>query len=104
MPDTEGRVRVAILTYPEVTASVVYAMHHLLSAAGRDWRFITAGVPGPQRMQPYIVSARNGEVLSANGTWIRTDYGFDGCPRPDIVCVPDFNLSPDDPCIGRFDS
>src|SRR5689334_1126918 len=104
MPDSEGRVRVAILAYPEVTASVVFAMHDLLSAAGRDWAFITTGVPGPQRMQPYLVSARLGGVLTANGAWIRTDFGFDNCPQPDIVCVPDFTLSPDDACIGRFDS
>jgi hypothetical protein len=51
MPDIEGRVRVAILAYPEVTASVVYAMHDLLSAAGRDWAFITTGVPGPDGQQ-----------------------------------------------------
>ena len=104
MPDAEGRVCVAILAYPEVTASVVYAMHDLLSAAGRDWAFITTGVPGPQRMRPYVVSARLGEVLTANGDWIRTEYGFDDCPRPDIVCVPDFTLPPDDPCVGRFDT
>jgi transcriptional regulator GlxA family with amidase domain len=104
MSDTEGRVRVAILAYPEVTASVIYAMHDLLSAAGRDWAFITTGVPGPQRMDPYIVSAQKGEVLTANGAWIRTQYGFDDCPKPDIVCVPDFTLPPDDPCVGRFDS
>jgi transcriptional regulator GlxA family with amidase domain len=55
-------------------------------------------------MQPYIVSARKGDVLTANGAWIRTDFGFDDCPEPDIVCVPDFTLPPDDPCIGRFDS
>jgi transcriptional regulator GlxA family with amidase domain len=104
MPDQEGRVRVAILAYPEVTASVVYAMHDLLSAAGRDWAFITTGVPGQQRMSPFIVSAGKGEILTANGAWIRTDHGFEDCPPPDIVCVPDFTLPPDDPCIGRFDS
>ena len=60
-------------------------MHDLLSAAGRDWAFITTGVPGSQRMQPYIVSARRGEVLTANGAWIRTDYGFDDCPQPDAA-------------------
>lgn len=35
IPDVEGRIRVAILAYPEVSASVmVYSMHDLLSAAG----------------------------------------------------------------------
>jgi transcriptional regulator GlxA family with amidase domain len=104
MPDSEGTVPVAILAYPEVTASVVFAMHDLLSAAGRDWAFITTGVPGPQRMRPYIVSARRDEVLTANGAWIRTDFGFDDCPQPEIVCVPDFTLAPDDPCTGRFET
>ena len=104
MPDTEGRVRVAILAYPEVTASVVYAMHDLFSAAGRDWAFITTGIPGRQRMTPYIVSAQTSDVLTANGAWIKPEYAFAHCPPPDIVCVPDFALAPDDPCIGRFDA
>jgi len=104
MADAEGRIRAAILAYPEVTASVVYAMHDLLSAAGRDWAYITTGVPGPQRVLPYIVSAGRTEVLTANGAWIKADYGFDDCPPPDIVCVPDFTLPPDDPCTGRFDT
>jgi transcriptional regulator GlxA family with amidase domain len=103
MPDAEGKILVAILAYTEVTASVVFAMHDLLSAAGRDWAYITSGIPGMQRMLPYIVSARKSEVLTANGAWIKTDYGFDDCPPPDIVCVPDFSLPPDDPCVGRFD-
>ena len=104
MPDLEGKIRVAILAYHEVTASVVYSMHDLLSAAGRDWAFITTGVAGRQRVLPYVVAAQHGEVLTANGVWIRPDYAFDDCPSPDIVCVPDFPLPPDDPCIGRFDA
>ena len=104
MPDTEGRVRVAILAYPEVTASVVYAMHDLFSAAGRDWAFITTGVPGSQRMSPYIVSAERSDVLTGNGARINVEYSFADCPPPDVVCVPDFTLPPDDPCIGRFDT
>ena len=104
MPDAEGRIHVAILAYPEVTASVVYAMHDLFSAAGRDWAFITTGVPGPQRMTPYIVSADGGDVLTGNGARISAAHGFADCPAPDVVCVPDFTLPPDDPCTGRFDT
>ena len=87
MPDAEGKIRVAILAYTEVTASVVFAMHDLLSAAGRDWAFITSGVPGRQRVLPYIVAAQKTEVLTANGAWIKADHGFADCPPPDIVCV-----------------
>jgi transcriptional regulator GlxA family with amidase domain len=103
MPDAEGRIRVAILAYPEVTVSVVYALHDLFSAAGRDWAFITTGVPRRQRVLPYVVSTET-EVATANGVRIRADYNLVDCPPPDVVCVPDFPLPIDDPCIGRFDT
>ncbi len=104
MPDTDERIRVAILAYPEVTASVVYAMHDLFSAAGRDWAFITTGVPGKQRVLPYVVAANKADVLAGNGVLIKAEHDFNDCPPPDIVCVPDFSLPVDDPCIGRFDT
>ena len=104
MPDAEGKIRAAILAYPEVTASVVYTMHDMLCAAGRDWGFITTGVPGRQHIAPYVVAAETGEIQTANGMWIRPDYDFGDCPPPDIVCVPDFAVHPEDPCIGRFDT
>ena len=103
MPDAEGKIRAAILAYPEVTASVVYTMHDLLCAAGRDWGFITTGVPGRQRIAPYVVAADRAQIQTGNGVWIKPDYDFGDCPPPDIVCVPDFPLPADDPCIGRFD-
>ena len=103
MPDAEGKIRAAILAYPEVTASVVYTMHDLLCAAGRDWGFITTGVPGTQRIVPYVVAADRTEIRTGNGVWIKPDYDFADSPPPDIVCVPDFPLPADDPCIGRFD-
>ena len=104
MPDAEGKIRAAILAYPAVTASVVYTMHDMLCAAGRDWGFITTGVPGRQHIAPYVVAAERAEIHTANGMWIRPDYDFGDCPPPDIVCVPDFAVHPDDPCIGRFDT
>jgi len=104
MPDADGKICVAILVYPEVTASVVYAMHDLLSAAGRDWAFVTTGVPGPQRVLAYLVAVNVPDILTANGVWIKADYTVENCPPPDIVCVPDFPLPIDDPCIGRFDA
>ena len=104
MPDAEGRIRVAILAYPEVTISALYTMYDLFAAAGRDWAFITTGVPGEQRMSPYIVSALKGELSTANGLPLRVERTFADDPVPDIVCVPDFPLPPDDPCAGRFEA
>ena len=45
-------VRVAILAFPEVTASVVYGMYDILLSAGRDWGVIVDGRPGPSPIQP----------------------------------------------------
>jgi len=79
-------------------------MHDLLCAAGRDWGFITTGVPGRQRIVPYVVAADRAQIRTGNGVWTTPDYDFGDCPPPDIVCVPDFPLPADDPCIGRFDA
>ena len=104
MSDPHTPVSVAILAYPEVTASTLYAMHDLFSAAGRDWRFITTGVPGEQRMVPKVVSTGSLDLTTANGAPIRADCRTDELPRPDVICVPDFALIPSDACIGRFDA
>jgi transcriptional regulator GlxA family with amidase domain len=96
-------VNVAILAVPEVTASAVYAMYDLFAAAGRDWTFITSGVPGEQRMRPYIVTRDGAPVCSSNGIWIRADHAIGDGPTPALICVPDFTHVPGDGCAGRFE-
>jgi transcriptional regulator GlxA family with amidase domain len=99
-----SQVRVAILAYPDVTASTLFTMHDLFSAAGRDWRFITTGVAGDQRMLPTVVSTGSLDLVSANGAPVQASCRTDDYPTPDLICVPDFSLSPDDACTGRFDA
>jgi transcriptional regulator GlxA family with amidase domain len=53
-------------------------------------------------MLPTVVSAGPLDLVSANGARIRADCRIDDCGAPDIVCIPDFSLSPDDDCAGRF--
>lgn len=103
MADAQSKVKVAILAVPEVTASAVYAMYDLFAAAGRDWAFITTGVPGEPRMQPYVVARDDAPVLSANGISITPDHTIDDCPEPAIVCVPDFSHMPGESCAGRLE-
>ncbi|MFI5040551.1 MAG: hypothetical protein ACHQNA_01660, partial [Acidimicrobiales bacterium] len=93
----EPRVNVAILVVPEVTASAAYAMYDLFAAAGRDWAFITTGVPGEQRMQPYIVARDCAPDLSANGI---PDPPRSLAPNPDFtaVCAP-AGIDSSAPCI-----
>ena len=98
------KVNVAILAVPEVTASALYGMFDLFASAGRDWSFITGGIAGESRMQPYVVSAQRSGFRGANDIWIRPDHAFDDCPAPAIICIPDFFIVPGETCAGRFEA
>jgi transcriptional regulator GlxA family with amidase domain len=95
-------VRVAILAFPEATASVVYGLYDLFRSAGRDWGMIVEGRPGADAMQPRVVSARPGPFEAANGVRITPDGGLDAQPVPDIVCVPELFVAPGESLEGRF--
>lgn len=103
MPDSDGRINIALLAMPEVTASALFGMFDLFSAPGRDWSFIIDGAPGSQRMNPFIVAREKSEFLAANGIAIRPDFALDDCPVPDIVCIPDFFVNPGEILSGRYD-
>lgn len=102
MSGISSPINVAILAVPDVTASAVYAMYDLFAGAARDWAFITTGVPGPGRMNPYVVALDPGGVQSGNGIGIKPDYTLDDCPEPAIVCIPDFSLAPGTSCAETY--
>jgi transcriptional regulator GlxA family with amidase domain len=93
--------QVAILAFPEVTASVVFGMYDLFKSAGRDWGFIVDGVPGRPPIEPQVVSAHRGAFEVANGVQVRPQATLDG-PPPDVVCVPEMFVPPGEPLEGRF--
>ena len=90
-------VSVAILAYPETTASVVYGMYDLFIAAGRDWGVVVDGQPGPALMQPLIVSRHSGAFEAVNGVTIMPHVALDQAPVAEIVCVPEVAVPPEDP-------
>ena len=102
MPSPDGRINVALLAVPEVTASALYGMFDLFSSPGRDWSFIVSGEAGEQRMHPYIVARDTIGFKAANGIWVKPDYGFSECPPPDIICIPDFFVNPGDSVAGQY--
>jgi transcriptional regulator GlxA family with amidase domain len=102
MPKLSRQVVVAILAFPEVTASTVYGMFDLFKSAGRDWGFIVNGKPGEERMQPLVVSTMAEPFAAANGVPIHPDRRLDDCPSPDVVCVPEIFVPPGEPLDGRF--
>jgi transcriptional regulator GlxA family with amidase domain len=77
-------------------------MYDLFMAVGRDWGVFTGGAPGPQLMQPLIVSAQEGAFVAANGVQVVPQTMLADCVAPDLVCVPDLNVQPGEVLTGRF--
>lgn len=95
-------IEVAVLAFAESTASTIYGMHDIFLGAGRDWDFIAHGRPGPGLMRSRVVASRPGPLTLVNGVCIRPDATLDGCPPPDVVCVPDLMVPPDRPLGAAF--
>lgn len=95
-------INVAILAFPEVTASTVYGMYDLFKSAGRDWGYIVEGRPGPERMRPLVAAAGREPFEAANGVTMHPDCTLAECPAPDVVCVPELFVPPGEPLEGRF--
>jgi transcriptional regulator GlxA family with amidase domain len=93
-------VRVAILAFPEVTASIVYGFYDLFLSVGRDWEVIVAGRPGPSLMQPIVVSRLAEPFAVANGVRVVPEATLADAPLPEVVCVPEVALPPGEPLDG----
>ena len=65
---------VALLAYPECSASVVFGMYDLFMSAGRDWDAYAGNPPGPQLMQPRIVAAESPQNRSSCGARNRSPH------------------------------
>jgi len=96
-------LNVALLAVPEVTASTLFGMFDLFSSPGRDYQFITEGVPGEQRMTPFIVARQRLGFDATNGIPVYPHHDFATAPQPDIVCIPDFFVNPGDGVSGQYD-
>ncbi|HET9702364.1 MAG TPA: helix-turn-helix domain-containing protein [Burkholderiales bacterium] len=104
MSEAPAPPTVAILAFPETSASVVYGMYDLFMSAGRDWGLVVDGKPGPALMRPRVVSTRPGVITAANGVRITPEATTGQCAAPEIVCVPELTVPPGQPLDGRFDA
>ncbi len=96
-------VRVAILAFPEVTASVLYGLYDILLSAGRDWGVIVDGRPGPSLIQVVVVSRFDAPFTISNDVPIRAQQTLDECTGPDVIFVPEVAIPPGAPIAG-FDA
>jgi transcriptional regulator GlxA family with amidase domain len=66
MNDPHPPANVAVLAFPEASASVVYGTYDVVKSAGRDWGIIVEGKPGLALIRPRVVSANAGPFAAAN--------------------------------------
>jgi transcriptional regulator GlxA family with amidase domain len=102
MTEAPLRANVAILAFPEASASVVYGMYDLFMSAGRDWGVIVEGRPGPMLLQPQVVARHGGPFAAANGVTITPEATLADCRPPGTVCIPEVAVPPGEPLEGRF--
>lgn len=95
-------IHVALLAVPETTASTLYGMLDLFASANRDWQMLATGVPGPGAFRTSVVSCRRRPFSAANGVVLRPDAELSAAGNPEIICVPEVLLAPDDEDLARF--
>lgn len=95
---------VAILAMSESTASVVYGMYDMLISAGRDWRVIMEGNPPPGLIHPVVVAKETESFMAANAVRIAPQASLAEHLSPDVVCIPELLIPPEQSLGGRFDT
>jgi transcriptional regulator GlxA family with amidase domain len=105
MTAANAPLTVALLAVPGASsASMLYGFYDALAATRRDWQLLHGGAQTASPFQPLVVSRDGRPLMGGNGIPITPDAGFDGCPRPDIVCITDVMVAPDESLDGRFDA
>lgn len=94
---------VALLVTPESTSSTLFGMYDLFKSVQRDWHLLQKGVPGESLFSPRLVGRTLGSLTIANGVKVEVTGTLESLPLPDIVCLPDIFLSPNEPLAGRYD-
>jgi transcriptional regulator GlxA family with amidase domain len=97
-------LEVAILAFPQATASVTHGMYDLFASAGRDWDLVVTGVPGPGVLRPRIVSRLSGSFPAANGVPLTGQMTLEEAHGAAVVCVPEIAVAPGQSLEGLFDA
>lgn len=102
VPSAKTPITAAIVATPESSASTLYGMHDVFCSAGRDWDFITTGIPGKPAIKSYVVGETTETFTAANGVPITPQVSIADCPPPQIICIPDLHLPPGKSIAGRY--
>lgn len=93
----------ALLVTPESTSSTLFGMYDLFKSVQRDWHLLQHGVLGESLFSPMLVGRAVGALTIGNGVKVEINGTLDEGHPPDIVCLPDIFLSPDEPLAGRYE-
>lgn len=100
---TNRPITVALLAMPGVSAATLYGFHDCFAGVRRDWSMLHGG----HSESPFcsVVVSRDGlPIDGANGVRIVPQASFDSCAAPDVVCVTDLALPPDEPLGAAYDA
>lgn len=104
MSESDKVLRVALLAVPEVTASALYGMFDLFAGVGRDWEFLVDGKAGGSPFRPMIVTATGEPFHAANAVSVEPHCSLAGLPGPELVCIPEVLVAPDDDLSARYEA
>lgn len=97
-------IHVALLAAPEVSASTLYGFHDVLCGTRRDWQMLHGRADTASPFAVHVVSRDGLPLVGANGVRIVPTASFAEVPRPDVVCVTDMMVTPDESLAGRYDA
>lgn len=95
MSERSAPIDIALLACPQTGASTLYGMYDLFAGAGRDWETFIEGKPTSSPLRPRILSRDGRPMTVGNGVRVIPDGSFQDSEVPDVVCVPEVNVAPD---------
>lgn len=99
---TDRTHSIALLATPEATASTLFGISDLLMSVSRDWHLLQHGEPGASLFAPRITGRQVGPLTIANGVDVRVERAINDSEPPDIICIPDLFVAPNESLEGRF--
>ena len=94
------RVRVAILAFPEVTASVLYGLYDILRRPGATGASSSTADPDHHRCNRWRCRASTVRSRPPTACASARSSRCTICAAPDIVCVPEVAIPPGEPLDG----
>lgn len=95
------KTRIDLLAVPQSTGSLLYGLFDLFSMVRRDWSVLVDGALRESPFEVRIVGREPGAMSVENGLSVNVQGDLAGVP--DIVCIPDLAVHPNESLVGRYE-